>query len=339
MSKLNRLLRLEKRQAATAPDATNPYMVMPKAELLQVCRNLVNSGAPMPDKMRAQIERIKMNIQKTYHFVKPMNSVQNLQAQQQQVLRDVRMTPYEKQNAMQQLNAQRSILKTSVSNALKMDRAELKQEYQTLRREKIGAADRAANRWDFQRLEYSRTSAREFLSKASPEAIAKRYEQIELSGDNHALRGFVEEGINILGNEREFPTQDSLKIADLKQDFVHMQESLTVTPEMQNLAKQGEILTDKIHGFYQAVNQARAAFQPDMADLYLEPQERRIAFMLEAQQNDPFKDMTDGIHIKQTVDSSTLAIRTEVNLDWDTGTSSSDIAAQVRETVRQKLGT
>jgi len=257
-----------------------------------------------------------MNIQKTYAFVQPLTNVQNIQARQEAVVNNVLMTPHERQTNIQQLKFQRENLKQSVATALKWDWANVKQEYQTLKREKIGAADRGAKKWDFQRLEYAKSSARDFLKRATPDAIAKRYEQIELSGDNHALRGFVEEGINIL-NERNFTDRDFTVVLDLKNDFAKMHDSLTVTAEMRDLAKQGEVLTDKIWEVYQATNNADETFKPDINDMYGATQEERIAFQLNASANNPFKDMTKGVQFTHKLDPETLTMTRAVNLDWE----------------------
>lgn len=240
--------------------------------------------------------------QKSYYFVSPLRTLDVINQKRTAVQTDPVRTAHEKRTEADRLSQQKQMMFAQVHNALKTDWGVLKGEYIQLKREKTAAVDRAAKRWDYQRLDYDRKSAREFLKGASLTAIEKRLSDIELSGDTHALLAFAEEGVNILGKERAFTDMDLPRLGDLLNGLGKMREDLTVTPEMKELAKQGEILTQKVRDVFEATHRAKSEY-----------------YTVDSLGNVPnsFDEMTKGVNVRVRVDPETLAEITEVNLDWD----------------------
>jgi hypothetical protein len=258
-----------------------------------------------------------MNIQNTFYWVKPMNDVANVNRAFSIVDKHGLMSPHEKQQAKERAAAQREGLKMTVVNALKSDWATVKSEYQTLRREKIAAKDRSEKRWDLARVTYNKESARALWQSASIETLNKRYEQIDLAGDTHALRAFVEVGLETMLT-RKFTDHETVKAVMLRQDMEKTLDGLTVSKEEKELAAQGSILTHKIAQLQDATDQARAMFAGrELIDLYNQDGQDQ-AHEKELANRHLFDGLGDGIQVKRTVDTD-LVTHTEIRglENWD----------------------
>lgn len=243
-----------------------------------------------------------MNLDKTYYFAQPITQLQKLVSQKHQVLMDNVRTEYEKQQAIEKIENDKRLHLTKVTSALKTDWATLRGQYQQFKRERTAAADRSEKRWDFQRLDYARKSARDFLSNASLSAIEKRYSDLELSGDNHALRGFAEQAVEIMG-ERQFEGLDQGKALDIANDCKKMMQALTVTKEMRDLAEQGEILTDRIFDVQKATQSARSEY---------------ISIDSFGAFGSQFDDMSKGVQVVESVDRDLVTHYTPYGLEaWE----------------------
>lgn len=260
-----------------------------------------------------------INIQKKYAAVNPIQTLWKVAQKETEikygkkidpgeieaVLRDgglpPALTPREQYDALQRVRVEKQAVLKQVVNALHWDWANVKEEFQTLQREKTGAADRAAKQWDYARLEFARTTAREFMAKASPDEIKKRYKEIEISGDTHALRGFVEIGLQTVKEPFD------------KIEFKRMHEQLTMTAEMKALARQGELLTGKIRELNDFTEQAKGQYyqvDPALGDDV--PLDKMFT-----PSNNPFDAMRKGITIKQRVRAEDLVTITEVDINLE----------------------
>ena len=235
-------------------------------------------------------------IYKTFYFVQPFKTLTQLTERAESVRRNGIMTPHERQQENERIAAQKRGLFSNVVRALDSDWTTVKYEYRTLRRAQAAASERAGKRFDFQRLQYERNNMRDFLQKATVKQIEKRYKELDIENDTHALRAFTEEALIAFDN-RQFATDEAIKVNDLKQEFESMRDMITVTSEMRDLAKQGEVLNDKITELYSATQKARGEYY--RADLM-------------ATDENPFDKMSEGVRPVQHVVPETLA--TETNL-------------------------
>lgn len=241
--------------------------------------------------------------EKTYYFVQPFRKLQTILQRAENLSRDQVRTAHEKRTEAERIAIEKQAVYNQVKSALQTDWSLLKGQYKQLQREKTGAADRSAARWDYNRLEYERKRAGEHLKSAPFHAIKKRFSDIEMSGDLHALRAYAEVGLDILGNVRKFSADQAPELGDIRNGFNQMVDDLTITPEQRELAKQGEILTDKVAEVFDATMKARSEYiKIDALGTF----------------DNVFDRMIEGVNIRRRVDPENLATITEVNLDsWD----------------------
>ena len=277
-----------------------------------------------------------MNIEKKYYYPAALNELQAVKTKQSQLNGAAsaslweNMTPFmqgvheqtngqnpyngmsvfEARGEAARLEAAKSALLPKVANAFKSDWTTVKQEFQELNRTKNGAADRASKQWDYARLEYERKNARDFLSGADIGKIARKYNEIEISGDTHALRGFVEEGINSLNDTGRFSHEDVVKVIDLRQELEKMGDQLTISKEQRDLARQGEILTGKIADLYEATRQVSSEYGKSFEP----PKDGNGDYMVGQGQPNPFAEMTKGVQVSRKIDPTNLGQETSVEL-------------------------
>lgn len=299
-----------------------------------------------------------MNIQKVYYYVAPHNELSKVREkagelnnaasdkvlagmtpfqtdvfrQHKGVSRYDGMSDYERRQEAQRIAAQERNIVPKIVSALKTDWATVKGEYHTLQREKAGAADRASRLWDYARLAYEKQNARSFLSKAKVDEITKRYGAVEISGDRHALRALVEEGMEVL-TERKFTDQDIIKAQDLRDDFKKMYVDLTETRETRELKVQGSILTDKIAHLHDITKQLAG----ELSKHFEPPKDDNGNYILEQTQQNPIAQLAEGVTISRTVDTDLVTHTSAVmgGNGWDEP-DAGDLAAETRAILAQK---
>jgi hypothetical protein len=258
-----------------------------------------------------------MNIQILYQWVRPMQQVQTVNRDFANIDRQPLMSPYEKSIAKQQVAARREGLRLSVANALKVDWQTVKSEYQTLRREKIAARDRSEKRWDLARVTYNKESARALWQSADVETLNKRYEQIDMAGDTHALRAFTEVGLETMLT-RKFTDRELTKAVILRDDMKKTLDGLTVSQEEKDLARQGEILTSKIATLWDATQEAKQTLAGrEVPDLFAQDGQQ-AAHEKELANRQMFAGLGDEIQVIKQVDTD-LVTHTEIRglEHWD----------------------
>ena len=247
-----------------------------------------------------------MNIKKEYAFVKNMQIVDQLNEQLKTLSHPAGpaaiMTPFEKQQALQKIQAQKSALRGQVVAALNYDWETVKSEYKDLKIGKAAAAARSARGWDFPRLQYDRQRAADILKRSKqPEDVAKALDNIQLDGDRSLLRAFAEEALATL--DTHGLTDDKLfKALDVQKKLQKTVEDLTVSQEQKELAQQGGILTSKIATLDEATTRLMNEYHHNDA-MGADPT--------------PFTKIQAGVHITRKVSGETLATTTTVDLDWD----------------------
>ncbi len=231
-----------------------------------------------------------------------VNELADLQKRKAVIAGDPRFSTEGKAQEIQKLDAQRNASAPKALTTFKGDWTEMRRAYSELKAEREQIAEAVAKQWDFQRLNYERTTATGIVSAArNPQDVQDAYEGVKLGGDRHAMRAFAETAASMLGGVKAF--SDAGAMSAVRKSMQTEAAKLTASPEMQTQREAEAELSGEIARLYERTQQAANEFYPSSRTLGIG--------------SNPFLDLLTGVQINKRVDPETLAQETSVDVNWD----------------------
>lgn len=230
------------------------------------------------------------------------NLTQVLQAIEQRknaIRNNADLSPEGKRKELEKVGAQESHFRKAAHDDLSLSWRVMRQKFERLATEKAEAQEQAAKGWDFDRLLYNARAIESEVGKAASLAdVRRKYDEVLKSGDKHARRAWAE---NVYSEaSRKFAANSNpIELSALQRTANNDLASLTTSPELEAIAKQGSALAE------QAV------------ELHKETETiaRHFGGVDWTGQGNEFHSLIEGVKVSASVDPETLAMSHTVVLN------------------------
>jgi hypothetical protein len=225
-------------------------------------------------------------------------ALQEIEQRKKAIRNNTDLSPEGKRKELEKVQNQEAHFRKSAHDDLSLSWRVMRQKFERLETAKTEAQEQAAKGWDFDRLLYNaRAIESEVKQAASLADVRRKYDEVLKSGDKHARRAWAE---NIFSEaSRKFVNANPIELSALQRTANNDLASLTTSPELEAIAKQGSALAE------QAV------------ELHKETETiaQHFGGVDWTGQGNEFHSLIEGVKVSASVDPETLAMSHTVVLN------------------------